>query len=80
VVRVIDSGHVLAISGNDHNDVRTRIRPTSDVIGWRDVTEEPAAADKDAIDKTTAENAANKVETHKDAEKADTAAPHRHAA
>jgi hypothetical protein len=33
VVRVIDRGHVLAISGNDHNDVRTRIRPTSDVIG-----------------------------------------------
>jgi hypothetical protein len=33
VIRVVDRGHVLAISGNDHNDVRTRIRPTSDVIG-----------------------------------------------
>ena len=40
VIRVVDRDHVLAISGNDHNDVRTRIRPTSDVIGWRDVTEE----------------------------------------
>ena len=38
VVRVVDRDHVLAISGNDHNDVRTRIRSTSDVIGWRDVT------------------------------------------
>ena len=35
VVRVVDQGHVLAISGNDHNAVQTRIRPTSDVIGWR---------------------------------------------
>jgi hypothetical protein len=74
VVRVIDSGHVLAISGNDHNDVRTRIRATSDVIGWRDVTEDPTAADKVAIDRTAADNAANKVETDKDAEKADKAA------
>jgi hypothetical protein len=74
VVRVIDSEHVLAISGNDHNDVRTRIRPTSDVIGWRDVTEEPTAADKTASDKTTADSSANKVETDKDAEKADKAA------
>src|ERR1700674_679683 len=40
VVRVVDQGHVLAISGNDHNAVQTRKRPTSDVIGWRDVTEE----------------------------------------
>ena len=38
VIRVVDRDHVLAISGNDHNDVRTRIRSTSDVIGWRDVT------------------------------------------
>jgi hypothetical protein len=44
VVRVVDRGHVLAISGNDHNAVQTRIRPTSDVIGWRDVTEESTAA------------------------------------
>jgi hypothetical protein len=46
VVRVVDRGHVLAISGNDHNAIQTRIRPTSDVIGWRDVTEEGTAADK----------------------------------
>jgi hypothetical protein len=70
VVRVIDREHVLAISGNDHNDVRTRIRPTSDVIGWRDVTEEPTAAHKAAIDKTAADNTADKAETDKDADKA----------
>jgi hypothetical protein len=46
VVRVVDQGHVLAISGNDHNAVQTRIRPTSDVIGWRDVTEENTAVDQ----------------------------------
>jgi hypothetical protein len=46
VVQVIDRGHVLAISGNDHNAVLTRIRPTSDVIGWRDVSGESAAAEK----------------------------------
>jgi hypothetical protein len=46
VVRVVDRGHVLAISGNDHNAVQTRIRLTSDVISWRDVTEERTAADK----------------------------------
>jgi hypothetical protein len=40
VVRVIDPGHVLAISGNDYNAVRTRIRTTSDVIGRRDIAEE----------------------------------------
>ena len=49
VIRVVDRDHVLAISGNDHNDVRTRIRPTSDVIGWRDVTGESTAADKPAV-------------------------------
>jgi hypothetical protein len=58
VVRVVDRGHVLAISGNDHNAVLTRIRPTSDVIGWRDVTEERTAADKAATDKAAAEQAA----------------------
>jgi hypothetical protein len=47
VVQVIDRGHVLAISGNDHNAVLTRIRPTYDVIGWRDVSAESAAAEKD---------------------------------
>jgi hypothetical protein len=46
VVRVVDQGHVLAISGNDHNAVQTRIRPTSDVIGWRDVTEESPPVDE----------------------------------
>jgi hypothetical protein len=29
VIRVVDRDHVLAISGNDHNEVRTRIRPTT---------------------------------------------------
>ena len=68
VVRVIDSGHVLAISGNDHNDVRTRIRPTADVIGWRDVTEENAAIDKPAGDKAATDNTeTDKVEPDKDA-------------
>ena len=46
VVQVIDRGHVLAISGNDHNTVMTRIRPTSDVIGWRDVGDEPTSVAK----------------------------------
>jgi hypothetical protein len=53
VVRVVDQGHVLAISGNDHNAVQTRIRPTSDVIGWRDVTKEDTA-----VDQATAEHPA----------------------
>jgi hypothetical protein len=66
VVRVVDPGHVLAISGNDHNAVRIRIRPTSDVIGWRDITDEGTAADKTAIDKATAEKVeADKVEADK---------------
>jgi hypothetical protein len=55
----IDPDHVLAISGNDHNDVRTRIRLTSDVIGWRDVTEENSAANKPASD--TATTTADKI-------------------
>ena len=58
VVRVVDRGHVLAISGNDHNAVQTRIRPTSDVIGWRDVTEEGAAADKAAAEQAASDKAA----------------------
>ena len=58
VVRVVDRGHVLAISGNDHNAVQTRIRPTSDVIGWRDVTEERTAADKAAAEQAAADKAA----------------------
>jgi hypothetical protein len=39
VVEVIGPDQVLAISGNDHNAVRTRIRSTTGVIGWRDVTD-----------------------------------------
>jgi hypothetical protein len=58
VIRVVDSDHVLAISGNDHNDVRTRIRPTADVIGWRDVSEQSTAADKPAADKPAADKPA----------------------
>jgi hypothetical protein len=53
VIRVVDADHVLAISGNDHNEVRTRIRPTFDVIGWRDVTGENTAAHKPAADTAT---------------------------
>jgi hypothetical protein len=37
VIKVVSSNEVLAISGNDHNAVRTRIRSTDGVIGWRDV-------------------------------------------
>ena len=66
VIRVVDRDHVLAISGNDHNDVRTRIRSTSDVIGWRDVTEESTAADTVTTDKT----AADKIGSDKSADDA----------
>ena len=58
VIRVLDRDHVLAISGNDHNDVQTRVRPTSDVIGWRDVTNESTAAGKPAADAATADKPA----------------------
>jgi hypothetical protein len=58
VIRVVDRDHVLAISGNDHNEVRTRIRPTSDVIGWRDITEQSTAADKPGADKPAADKPA----------------------
>jgi hypothetical protein len=54
VIQVIDPGHVLAISGNDYNAVRTRIRPTSDVIGWRDVSEAPTIANKPAAEQIAA--------------------------
>ncbi len=56
VIRVVDRDHVLAISGNDHNEVRTRIRPTSDVIGWRDVAGKEQSADTNA-DKAAAPKA-----------------------
>ena len=42
-----------AISGNDHNAVLTRIRPMSDVIGWRDVSEENTAADNAPSERAT---------------------------
>jgi hypothetical protein len=69
VIRVVDSDHVLAISGNDHNDVRTRIRSTSDVIGWRDVTEDNTVADKPAADNATNDKTeADKVRSDKGAD------------
>jgi len=49
VIRVVGPGEVLAISGNDHNAVRTRIRSTSGVIGWRDVAEERIATDSPTL-------------------------------
>ena len=76
VIRVVDRDHVLAISGNDHNDVRTRIRPTSDVIGWRDVTEESTAADKPTADTaTTDKTAADKIGSDKSADDASAQGP-----
>ena len=76
VIRVVDRGHVLAISGNDHNDVRTRIRPTSDVIGWRDVTDESTAADKPAADTATSDKpAADKVGSDKSSDDASAQGP-----
>jgi hypothetical protein len=64
---------VLAISGNDHNDVRTRIRLTSDVIGWRDVSEENTAAAADTA--TTDKTAADKVGSDKSADDASAQGP-----
>jgi len=43
VVRVVGPGQVLAISGNDHGAVRTRVRSTDGVLGWRDVAENTIA-------------------------------------
>jgi hypothetical protein len=77
VVRVVDPGHVLAISGNDHNAVLTRIRPTSDVIGWRDVTEERTDADKGgaaAADKADAAIWADKLKQWEEEDRAAEAA------
>jgi hypothetical protein len=73
VIQVLDRDHVLAISGNDHNEVRTRIRPTSDVIGWRDVTEENTAANKSASDAAT--TAADKIGSDKSADDASAQGP-----
>jgi hypothetical protein len=43
VIKVVGPGEVLAISGNDHGAVRTRMRSTEGVLGWRDVGEEVVA-------------------------------------
>jgi hypothetical protein len=76
VIRVVDRDHVLAISGNDHNDVRTRIRLTSDVIGWRDVTGERSVADKPAADTaTTDKTAADNIGSDKNADDASAQGP-----
>ena len=76
VIEVVDRDHVLAISGNDHNAVRTRIRSTSDVIGWRDVTKESTAANKPAADTaTTDKTAADKIGSDKSAGDASTQGP-----
>ena len=75
-VRVVDRDHVLAISGNDHNDVRTRIRPTSDVIGWRDVSEESTAAGQPATDMVpTDKTAVDKIGSDKSADDASAQGP-----
>jgi hypothetical protein len=76
VIRVVDRDHVLTISGNDHNDVLTRIRPTSDVIGWRDVTGEDTAPGKPAADTATNDKtAADKIGSDKSADDASAQGP-----
>jgi hypothetical protein len=75
VIRVVDRDHVLAISGNDHNEVRTRIRPTADVIGWRDVAQE-STAEKPAVDTaTTDKTAVDKLGSDKSADDASAQGP-----
>jgi hypothetical protein len=58
VVRVVGPNEVLAISGNDHNAVLTRIRSTTGVIGWRDIRDLSGANSSDAAKQKT-EGAAN---------------------
>jgi hypothetical protein len=58
VVEVIGPDQVLAISGNDHNAVRTRIRSTAGVIGWRDVTDIAITTDAGPLKKQQDEGAA----------------------
>ena len=58
VVRVVGPNEVLAISGNDHNAVLTRIRSTTGVIGWRDISDLSGANSSDAAKQKT-EGAAN---------------------
>ena len=57
VVEVIGPDQVLAISGNDHNAVRTRIRSTAGVIGWRDVTDIAITTDAGPLKKQQDEGA-----------------------
>jgi hypothetical protein len=59
VVRVIGPDQVLATSGNDRNAVRTRIRSTAKVIGWRDVTDIAITTDADPLKKQQEKGAAN---------------------
>ena len=49
VVRVLGPNEVLAISGNDHNAVRTRVRSTAAVIGWREIEPGGESARADAM-------------------------------
>jgi len=58
VVEVIGPDQVLAISGNDHNAVRTRILSTAGVIGWRDVTDIAITTDAGPLKKQQDEGAA----------------------
>ena len=51
VVRVVGPNQVLAISGNDHNAVLTRIRSTDGVIGWRDVSDIAVSNDTGPLEK-----------------------------
>jgi hypothetical protein len=53
VVQVVGPDQVLAISGNDHNAIRTRIRSTAGVIGWRDVSDLTGANSSDAAKQKT---------------------------
>jgi hypothetical protein len=75
VIRVVDRDHVLASSGNDRNDVRTRIRPTSDVIGWRDVTEQSTPGDKPAADTAITTRPAYKIDADNNADDVGTQGP-----
>jgi hypothetical protein len=51
VIEVVGPDQVLAISGNDHNAVRTRIRSTAGVIGWRDVSDIAVSKDAGPLEK-----------------------------
>ena len=51
VIEPVGPNQVLAISGNDHNAVRTRIRSTAGVIGWRDVSDIAVSKDPGPLEK-----------------------------